>query len=238
MTKPTTRFPHPFTRVRGLLLLAALLVLAATPLAAAQAIVSRAASQTAYVGEPLRVVVQVQDVEGFDGPVVPEVDGLVISRLPGEQTSSRIEFINGRSTQSKTVGISYEVTPSRTGAFTIPPFSVTVGGQTLSSAPIPIKVEVSETGDLLWVAVSSAPRTMFVGERGRLELEIGVKRYRDEKLGITLDDGSTRWMEVGGLVAGLPAGRELVYVRTPEISERIGVISAAGLSRVRKTFSR
>lgn len=190
MTKPTTRFPHLLTRVRGLQLLAALLFLAATPMAAAQAIVSRAASQTAYVGEPLRVVVQVQDVDGFDGPFIPEVDGLVIKRLPGEQTSSRIEFINGRTTQSKTVGISYEVTPSRTGAFTIPPFSVTVGGQTLSSAPIPIKVEVSETGDLLWVAVSSTPRTMFVGERGRLDLEIGVKRYRDEKLGITLDEGS------------------------------------------------
>ena len=193
MTSPNSHLLPAIAFVRSLRLLTALvgfIALAATPLAAAQSIVSRAASQTAYVGEPLRVVVQVQDVEAFDGPFIPEVDGLEIKRLPGEQTSSRIEFVNGRTKQSKTVGITYEVTPSRTGAFTIPPFSVAVGGETLSSAPIPIVVEVSETGDLLWVAVSSTPRTMFVGERGRLELEIGVKRYRDAKLGITLDEGS------------------------------------------------
>jgi hypothetical protein len=58
------------------------------------------------------------------------------------------------------------------------------------------------------------------------------------RIGVTLEDGSVRWVEIGSLVPGIPAGRELSYVRTPDAPDRIGVFSATGLSRVRKTFSR
>jgi hypothetical protein len=58
------------------------------------------------------------------------------------------------------------------------------------------------------------------------------------RLGLTLDDGTTRWVEIGDAVPGMPTGRELTYVRTPEAPERIGVLLTTGLSRVRKTFSR
>lgn len=58
------------------------------------------------------------------------------------------------------------------------------------------------------------------------------------RLGLLLHDGTTRWMEIGDNVPGMPAGRELNFVRTPDVPDRVGVFPAAQLSRFKKTFSR
>lgn len=193
--------------------------------AAAQSITSRAPSQVGYVGEPLRVSVQVRDVDRFEGPTVADVDGLEIRRLPGEQTSSRIEFVNGRTTQSKTVGMTFEVTPTRLGEFVIPAFTMVVDGQTYSSAPIPITVVASQSGDFLRVEVAGNPKSLFVGERGTLELSILVKRFTDPNLRITLDNSQmwslidlpgSSWGVFGPTLQAMQAER-----RGPRVGSRI-----------------
>ncbi len=162
----------------------------------AQTITVQCASQQAYVGEPVRVSVSIEDATAFEGPFIDAVDGLEITRLPGEQTSTRLEFINGRRSESRSVGIGYELIARRTGQFTIPAFTVTVGGKTLSTKPFLLNAVVSETGDLLIASITCEPSTMYVGQEGELNLEIAVKRYREEKLGITLDEGSL-WSLIG-----------------------------------------
>ena len=161
-----------------------------------QTITVQCASQQAYVGEPVRVSVSIEDATAFEGPFIDAVDGLEITRLPGEQTSTRLEFINGRRSESRSVGVGYELIARRTGQFTIPAFTVTVGGKTLSTKPFLLNAVVSETGDLLIASITCEPSTMYVGQEGELNLEIAVKRYREEKLGITLDEGSL-WSLIG-----------------------------------------
>lgn len=167
----------------------AALVVAAN--AAAQRVTLEAESTQGFVNEPTRLVLRIDDAENFAEPEFPKVDGLEFRRLPGQQSSTSVQFINGRTTQRRTVELNYEVTPARTGRFEIPPVSVKVGDRTISTLPVTLTVGVSETGDLMLVQVSSEPEKLFVGEAGSLNLEIAVRQYRDANLGITLDEGQT-----------------------------------------------
>lgn len=170
------------------ILLAVVTALGMTAVAFGQSVGVSIASQQAYVGSPVRLVVAIENAEAFDGPFVPEVDGLEIRRLPGEQTSSSFQIINGKTTQNRSVAISYEVIPQRVGNFVIPGFEVEINGTRQRTRDIPISAVVSETGDLLLVRVVSSPRTLFVGQQGRIELRIAVRRYRDKEFGVTLDE--------------------------------------------------
>lgn len=156
----------------------------------AQTVSVQVASQEAFVDEPVRVVVNVENAIGFDGPFVAEVDGVEFRRLPGEQSFTQRQNINGRVTEKTTVGIAYEVTPRRAGSFTIPAFTINFNGKTLSTKPFRLTAVVSETGDLMTATVTCDPPTMYVGQTGTLNLELAVKRFRDEQLAITLDEGS------------------------------------------------
>jgi len=156
----------------------------------AQQITAQVSSRQCYVGEPLRVTVVVSDAQSFEGPTFEPPAGLEIRRLPGEQTSTRMEIVNGRMRQERTVGINFEVIASAVGAFEVPSFAISVDGQTYRTEPIPIKAVVSETGDLMLVRVSSTPRSVFVGQQATLELEVAVKTYRDREMGISLDEAS------------------------------------------------
>ncbi len=55
---------------------------------------------------------------------------------------------------------------------------------------------------------------------------------------VTMVDGARHVVEVGKLVPGLPAGREALFVRSAARPDRIGVLSAAEISRLRKAFAR
>ena len=157
--------------------------------ALAQSVGVSIASQQTFVDSPVRMVVAIEDAETFDGPFIPEVDGLEIRRLPGEQTSTSFQIVNGRTTRKKSVAISFEVIPKRVGSFVIPPFEVDINGTRQKTREIPITAVVSETGDLMLVGVESRPKTLYVGQKGSLDLLIAVRRFRDKDLGITLDEG-------------------------------------------------
>ena len=160
------------------------------PLAAlGQSVGISIASQQTFVDSPVRLVVSIEDAESFDGPFIPTADGLEIRRLPGEQTSSTFQIVNGRTIRKKSVALSYEVVPRRVGSFVIPPFEVEINGVRQKTREIPITAVVSETGDLMFVGVESKPKTLYVGQKGTLDLLIAVRRYRDKDLGVTLDEG-------------------------------------------------
>jgi len=169
---------------------AAMLALACSMTAWAQSVSVQVSSQSAYVDEPVRVGVTIENARDFEGPFIGEVDGLEIRRLPGEQNFSSTTRINGRITEKVTVGIGYEIVPKRAGTFIVPAFTIQHEGKELATKPFQLEVTVSEVGDLMRATVRCTPSTIYVGQAGTLALEIAVKRYRDDRLGITLDEAS------------------------------------------------
>lgn len=177
------------TTIRNILAFALLALTAAA--SHAQSIVSQVSSTQAYLNEPLRVVVRASDLGQFEGPSFEPVEGLEIRRLPGDQTSTSMTIVNGRTTQLRTVAMSFEVLPRELGQFTIPAFTVVTDGARLSTKPIAITVVASNSATLMQVRVVGEPRDLYIGQQGSLNLEIMVKRYSDPTLGVTLDEQST-----------------------------------------------
>lgn len=188
--------PKP-TRILALLTASLFALLALTESASAQSVTAQVASQQGFVGEPIRIVVRVVNIASFEGPSFEQVAGLEINRLAGEQTSTNMTFINGRSTQQRTVALSFEAIPSRTGNLMIPAFTVESEGLRYSSQPIPISVVPSNAATMMSAVVVGAPRELYIGQQGALNLEIRIKRYTDASLGITLDEQST-WQLLDG----------------------------------------
>ena len=82
-------------------------------------------------GESVTLTVAVQGTQGGIQPAIPRVEGL---RFDGPSTQSSYSFENGQSSQS--ISFVYQVTPSRTGEFTIPAIAVNVSGKSYSTEPI------------------------------------------------------------------------------------------------------
>lgn len=173
-----------------LAVLAAFGALAGAPEARAQSITAQVNSPRAFVDEPLRVVVRISNAAEFEGPTFEPAPDLEIRRLPGEQTSSNISIINGRRSEQRSVAMTFEVVPRRVGAATIPAFTIATGGSRLSTTPIPITVSESNSADLFFLRVRATPATIYVGQRGSLDLELWVRRFTDDGLGVTLDESS------------------------------------------------
>jgi hypothetical protein len=178
-----------FRQAHALLAAAAIALLCALS-ARAQSITAQPVSTQGFLNEPLRVVVRVENVENFDGPSFDAAPELEIKRLPGEQTQTSFTIINGRTTQLRTVAMTFEVVPKQTGVLTVPAFTVSDGTQRYSTLPFRINVKVSNSAELMKVRVASEPRDLYIGQQGALNLEIWIKRYTDEALGITLDEQS------------------------------------------------
>ena len=171
-------------------IIALLTALALSSCAFAQGITAQISSPQGFPNEPVRVVVKVLNLESFDGPFVDETEGLEIKRLPGEQTSSSFTNINGRNISQRTVAMSFEVTAMREGSFEIPPFRVEAEGKTYRSQPLRLKVVPADATVLAMARIVGEPSAIYVGQRGAMNLEILVRRYSDQALGITLDEQS------------------------------------------------
>lgn len=156
----------------------------------AQSVSVQVSSQDAYVDEPVRIAVSIENVPDFEGPFIGDVDGLDIRRLPGEQTMSSTQIINGRTTRKSTVNIGYEIVPKRAGSYVVPAFTVRASGEEYTTKPFRLEVKVSEVGDLMRATVRCKPSPIYVGQAGVMVLELAIKRYRDDRLGITLDESS------------------------------------------------
>jgi hypothetical protein len=108
---------------------------------------------------------------------MPQVQGLV---LQGQGSSQNVQFINGQS--SVKFIYQYAVTSQQAGEFTIPSIKAEVGGQTLSSQPLRLKV-VSRgqtvptpdgAGQLAFLRLVVRTNEVFVGEVFPLEIELYV----------------------------------------------------------------
>ncbi len=106
---------------------------------AAQQITGRAPSQVA-AGEQFRLTytVNTDDVKGFRAGNMP--DDIEILYGPSSSTQSSWQMANGHVTSSSSVTYTYILIAHKNGSFTIPPAQATVGGKTIRSNELHIKV--------------------------------------------------------------------------------------------------
>jgi tetratricopeptide (TPR) repeat protein len=142
-----------------------------------------------YVGLPVTLQIQVRNAEKFDAPALPEVAGLKIESLGTPGRSTQTTIINGRVSTNSSVIYSYQVTPTQTGSFHIPPITVTADGEQLATPAFDFVASKSETGDLLFVEISGKEKDIYVGQSLDLQLKIWVRPYQDKQYNVTLSEG-------------------------------------------------
>ena len=121
---------------RTLLLIICLTVVVVTM---AQQITGRAPSQVA-VGEQFRLsyTVNTDDVKGFRAGNIPEEFDVLMG--PSTSTQSSYQLVNGHMSSSSSVTYTYILSANKNGSFTIPPAQAQVGGKTIHSNELRIKV--------------------------------------------------------------------------------------------------
>ena len=104
-----------------------------------QTLTGRAPSQVA-AGEQFRLTytVNTDDVKGFRAGSIPSE--LEVLMGPSSSTQSSWQMANGHVTSSSSVTYTYIVVASKQGNFTIPPATCQVGGKTIQSNEVHIKV--------------------------------------------------------------------------------------------------
>lgn len=86
----------------------------------------------------LRYVINTTDVQGFSlGKMPDEIDILI---GPNESRSVSVVSMNGHSQREETLTLTYVLSATKTGKFTIPAATAKVGGQTLRSQPLTVQV--------------------------------------------------------------------------------------------------
>jgi TolA-binding protein len=146
-------------------------------------------SRETYVDLPVVLRIRIDDSGNQDPPEIPKVDGLKIESAGPPSRSSQISVINGRTAKNTTsVVYSYRVTPSRPGSFTIPPIQISAGGQKTITKAVRIVATKSETNDLLFVEITGAKESVYVGEAIELTLKIWIRPYKSKVYNLTLDE--------------------------------------------------
>lgn len=144
----------------------------------------------AWVGQSFPIEVEVINAGEHDPPVVPVIDGATSELLPGSNTSTFTQIVNGRRTTRSTVTYTIMIRPLRDGVLEIPPIEVEVDGVVRRSDPWRIVAARSDPGDLLFVEIVANPDEAWVGEPVTLTLQVWIKQYRDASRGIALEEDS------------------------------------------------
>ena len=142
-----------------------------------------------YVGVPMRLVVVFENMQTPANPTLPEIEGFTIRRMPGEQTSSRTSFINGKVTSSSTVAITFILTPIREGVFEIPPLLFEADGKNFQSTSRTVTVRQPPTGGALKIEIDGTDGNVYLGQPIDVTLRVFIEAFTDPTLGITLEAG-------------------------------------------------
>jgi hypothetical protein len=147
------------------------LTLAATRAFADVSVVATVDRNRISFGESVNLTVSVQGARSGEQPSIPNIDGLTFA---GPSTQTSVSIVNGAMSQS--LSFVYQLTPTRTGEFTIPAIEVNVGGKSYFSAPIKLVVEKPETqadsGQTLFARVRLTSQQLYLGQTVPVELVV------------------------------------------------------------------
>lgn len=173
---------------------AALLVLAAAPVALAQR--KSGAAEDArvewrlpvariQVGEPLQVQLVCHNIDNPQAPEVAAVDGLAVVLLnPVPQHFSSTTIVNGQATRQATDTWVFEVTADRPGQFTLPAAVVRSGRKSHIAGPATLTVieapaAAGQDGDqLIFARIEASPASLYLSESIRAALVVGVRKIQ------------------------------------------------------------
>ena len=141
-------------------------------------------SSETVLGEPVQLQVRVSGARAADVPEEIVADGLEIHRTG---TSQHFEMNNFNVTSS--VVYDYTIMPLRAGTFTIPPQTIRVGGNHLSTAALRLNVadsaggssascpsrgaQPANAGKLVFAELIVPKKTAFVGEIVPVQIRLG-----------------------------------------------------------------
>ncbi len=140
-----------------------------------------------YVGVPIPLTVIFENVDQFQEPPLPEIDGFSIYRRAGEQTSSQTRIFNGKVTSTSSTRITYVLTPLQEGSLVIPSLMFTADGKNFQSTPKQIEIVEPPTGGSVRARVTGTQGDIYLGRPIDLTLQIFLEQFTDETLGVQLD---------------------------------------------------
>ncbi len=127
------------TRMKRLLGLFALLMFGLIRIGAAQQVQAELSQDYAGVGQPVRLNISVTGARGAQVPQELKIDGLD-ARFIGKSEQMQWQMNGGRVNSTSTSVYSYLIVPLRQGEFTIPSIPVAVGGKTVKTSPLTLRV--------------------------------------------------------------------------------------------------
>ena len=125
-----------------------------------------------HVGENfhLRYHINTLDVRNFSQSSVP--DAFQVLYGPSQSVNISSTSINGRSTSSEELTMTYVLSATKTGTFTIPPASATIGGRQVKSNSLTVNVIAAEerveaphaSANNFFIHVTASKRHVSYGE--------------------------------------------------------------------------
>lgn len=120
-------------------------------------------------GESVMFTVTVKDAQDAQPPAIQAVDGLSFA---GPSQNQQMTWINGQTSSS--LSFTYQVTPTRTGEFTIPALEVRAGGKVFKTEAIKLTVEKQATPpdmqQMLFAKVRVNSQQVYLGQTAPLDV--------------------------------------------------------------------
>ncbi len=173
---------------KRLLTLALCIIAVIATHAQADGVALRMETQQAEVGEFVRVVIDIEGENGFESITEPKIDGLVLRRLPGQQSQTSISVVNNQRTRRVTSSVTYEVIATRAGSFTIAPFSIMIAGRAYGTQPMLLSVKAANDAPVLEVRVIGVPASVYVGQKCAIRLEIFLKPFKAREFNYVMNE--------------------------------------------------
>ena len=138
---------------------------------------------SASLGEQIVVTAQVVSAKKFSSMSAPKLapteDFAVASANQNQSSSTSIQVVNGKMTQSVTMTyyFYYTIVPKKTGSFTFPELQFTADGVSYSSNPFTITVgkEAAQGPAEVKVLLSLNKKSLYVGEQAILTVTVAQK---------------------------------------------------------------
>ena len=199
--------------LRGFAALVVLCLFAVPQSGFAAEVDARLSSGQAYVGSPIKLLIIIEDVENYEAPKIPEVDGLAIESTGVAQRSSQTVIINGRISSTQSVVLPFDVTAEREGTFEIPALTISVNGKNVQTSPLGFVATESEVGELMYVEIEGKQDRVYVGEPLELVLKVWVQKYRDEEIDYSFSEEDT-WRSFSEATSWGPFKERLAELRS------------------------
>ncbi len=140
-----------------------------------------------YQGESARLVVSVVNAEPDQEPELKELDPDFYVQSLGASRSSSVRSFGGARVETKTIDFNYQLTPKKSGVFTINAPKIVVDGKELTTSPATLTVQGATQTDLVLLETSVSPSSGVYPLRPfEITLDVLIKeapeKYRDSDL--------------------------------------------------------